>query len=122
MNRETDNTICSPPFRSAGQAGVNLRAERDTCRPAPATQFRASRPGQPAETLVYQNINGPWDMAMRASSGHAALFVSNALSRPAGAGTAPPPTGLCTVVRASITLTAGAKPHALWNFYYKASP
>jgi len=42
--------------------------------------------GKPVETWVNKNINGPWDMAMQASPGHAALFVSNVLSRSAAAG------------------------------------
>jgi hypothetical protein len=66
--------------------------------------------GKPAETWVNQNLNGPWDMTMHAGSGHAALFISNVLSRPAGPGSGPPATGLCTVVRADITLASGAKP------------
>jgi hypothetical protein len=66
--------------------------------------------GQPAETWVSQDINGPWDMTMHVQSGHASLFVSNALSRPAGSSAAAPPTGRCTVVRADITLASGAKP------------
>jgi len=46
--------------------------------------------GKPAETWVNQDINGPWDMTMRAQAGHAALFISNVLTRPASAGSAPP--------------------------------
>jgi hypothetical protein len=66
--------------------------------------------GKPAETWHSPDINGPWDMALHAQQGHAALFVSSVLSRPASAGGAPPATGLCAVVRADITLTPGAKP------------
>jgi hypothetical protein len=66
--------------------------------------------GTPVETWVDQNINGPWDMTMRTQAGHVALFVSNVLSRPAGAGTVPPPAGLCTVVRVNVTLAPGAPP------------
>jgi len=66
--------------------------------------------GTPVETWASRDINGPWDMTMRAQSGHAALFVSNVLARPASARLAPPQTGLCTVVRLDITLAAGARP------------
>jgi hypothetical protein len=66
--------------------------------------------GAPVETWVSQDINGPWDMTMRAEPGHAALFVSNVLSRPASRGSAPPPAGLCTVVRVDVTLAAGTRP------------
>ncbi len=66
--------------------------------------------GTPVETWVNQDINGPWDMTMQARSGHAALFVSNVLSRSAGGGAVPPPAGLCTVVRIDVTLAAGAPP------------
>jgi hypothetical protein len=66
--------------------------------------------GAPAGTWVSQDINGPWDMTMRAESGHAALFVSNVLSRPGSPDSAPPPAGLCTVVRVNLTLAPGTRP------------
>jgi hypothetical protein len=66
--------------------------------------------GTPVETWVNKNINGPWDMAMRAGSGHAALFVSNVLSRPGGRHSVTPPSGLCTVVRVNVSLTPGTRP------------
>jgi hypothetical protein len=65
--------------------------------------------GLPAETWVSQDINGPWDMTMRAEPGHAALFVSNVLTRSAAARSAPR-AGLCTVVRLDIALAPGARP------------
>jgi hypothetical protein len=66
--------------------------------------------GTPVQTWVSRDINGPWDMTARAARGHAALFVSNVLSRPAGARTVPPQAGLCTVVRLDIALVPGARP------------
>jgi hypothetical protein len=66
--------------------------------------------GKPVETWVNKNINGPWDMTMRAGSGHAALFVSNVLSRSGGQRTAPPRSGLCTVVRVDVALAPGTRP------------
>jgi hypothetical protein len=66
--------------------------------------------GAPAATWVSQDINGPWDMAMRADSSHAALFVSNVLSRAGSHHSVPPPAGLCTVVRVNISLAAGRQP------------
>jgi hypothetical protein len=66
--------------------------------------------GAPAETWVSPDINGPWDMTIRAESGHAALFVSNVLSRTGSHGSAPPPAGLCTVVRVNVTLAPGTRP------------
>jgi len=66
--------------------------------------------GKPAETWINKNINGPWDMTMRAEPGHAALFVSNALSRASGPHSAPPPSGMCTVVRLDVSLASGSRP------------
>lgn len=66
--------------------------------------------GTPAETWVSQDLNGPWDMTMRAGPGHAALFVSNVLNRTGRAGSAPPKTGLCNVVRVNIALAPGTRP------------
>jgi len=66
--------------------------------------------GTPVETWVNRDINGPWDMTMRAQAGHASLFVSNALSRPASRNPVPPPAGLCTVVRLDVALARGARP------------
>jgi len=66
--------------------------------------------GKPAETWINKNINGPWDMTMRAEPGHAALFVSNALSRASRPHSAPPPSGMCTVVRLDVSLASGSRP------------
>jgi hypothetical protein len=66
--------------------------------------------GAPVETWVSQDINGPWDMTMRAGATHAALFVSNVLSRAGSANSAPPKAGLCTVVRVDIALAPGTRP------------
>jgi hypothetical protein len=66
--------------------------------------------GTPVETWVSPDINGPWDMTMRAQPGHASLFVSNVLARPGSGRSTPPQTGLCTVVRVNITLAPGARP------------
>ena len=66
--------------------------------------------GKPAETWVSKDINGPWDMTMRAGHGHAALFVSNVLSRAGGPHSVPPASGICTVVRVNVSLSPGARP------------
>ena len=66
--------------------------------------------GRPVETWVSRDISGPWDMTARATAGHAALFVSNVLARSGGAHSAPPPAGLCTVVRLDIALAPGPRP------------
>jgi hypothetical protein len=66
--------------------------------------------GAPVETWVSKDINGPWDMAMRAEPGQAALFVSNALSRTGSHNAMPPPSGLCTVVRVDVSLASGTRP------------
>ena len=57
-----------------------------------------------------KDINGPWDMTMRAGHGHAALFVSNVLSRAGGPHSVPPASGICTVVRVNVSLSPGARP------------
>jgi hypothetical protein len=66
--------------------------------------------GAPVETWVSPNLDGPWDMTMSATSGHAALFVSDVLSPSPDGGPAPEVTGLCNVVRVNITLAPGAMP------------
>jgi hypothetical protein len=66
--------------------------------------------GKPVETWTNTIINGPWDMTMRAESGHASLFISNVLSRAGGPHSPPPPSGECTVVRLDISLAAGSRP------------
>jgi hypothetical protein len=66
--------------------------------------------GAPVETWASPDINGPWDMTMRAEPGHAALFVSNVLSRTGSRGSAPPPAGLCTVVRVNVALAPDTRP------------
>ena len=65
--------------------------------------------GDAAETWSNQNISGPWDMTTVATREGADLFVANALSRPKGLKTTPP-SGLCTVVRIKVSLTAGQMP------------
>jgi hypothetical protein len=65
--------------------------------------------GKPVETWSNQDINGPWDMTEATTSAGADLFVSNALSRPAGVqGT--PQSGNCAVVRIDVSLPAGKLP------------
>jgi hypothetical protein len=66
--------------------------------------------GKPVETWVNKDINGPWDMTMRAGPGHADLFVSDVLSRTGGPTSVPPPTGLCDVVRLDVSLAPGTRP------------
>jgi hypothetical protein len=66
--------------------------------------------GRPVETWVSKNINGPWDMTMQAGSGHAALFVSNVLSRTGSGRSVPAPSGQCTVVRVNVALAPGTRP------------
>jgi hypothetical protein len=66
--------------------------------------------GRPVETWVSKDINGPWDMTMQAGSGHAALFVSNVLSRTGSGRSVPAPSGQCTVVRVNVSLAPGTRP------------
>jgi hypothetical protein len=66
--------------------------------------------GTPAATWVNQDINGPWDMTMRAGPGHAELFLSDVLSRAGGPDSVPPPSGLCDVVRLDVSLAPGTAP------------
>ena len=49
-------------------------------------------------------------MTMQATASGADLFLANVLSRPAGASSAPPPAGLCTVVRIDVALHDGQQP------------
>ncbi len=68
--------------------------------------------GRPVATWTSPDISGPWDMTLAPSTSTttATLYVSNALTRPAGA-TGTPTSGQCTVVRLDITLPpAGAVP------------
>jgi hypothetical protein len=65
--------------------------------------------GTPVETWSNQNINGPWDMTEVDTKSGADLFVSNALSRPAGLQDTPQ-SGMCSVVRISVSLAAGKMP------------
>ena len=65
--------------------------------------------GAPVETWSSQDINGPWDMTEMATKSGADLFVSNALSRPAGLQDTPQ-SGLCSVTRISVSLKAGKLP------------
>jgi hypothetical protein len=68
-----------------------------------------SSAGAPVETLSNQNINGPWDMTEVPTKSGADLFVSNALSRPAGLKVTPQ-SGNCSVVRVNLALPAGKPP------------
>jgi len=65
--------------------------------------------GKPVETWSNQNINGPWDMTEVNTSSGADLFVSNALSRPAGLKDTPQ-SGTCTVARIDVSLSPGQLP------------
>jgi hypothetical protein len=65
--------------------------------------------GMPVETWTNANINGPWDMTAATTASGAQLFLSNDLSRPA-ADMSTPPSGLCTVVRIDVTLSAASPP------------
>jgi hypothetical protein len=65
--------------------------------------------GTPVETWTNQDINGPWDMTEVNTSAGADLFVSNALSRPAGLKDTPQ-SGTCTVTRIDISLSPGRVP------------
>jgi hypothetical protein len=65
--------------------------------------------GTPVETWSNQDINGPWDMTEATTGSGADLFVSTALSRPAGLQDTPQ-SGLCSVVRLEISLPAGKPP------------
>jgi hypothetical protein len=65
--------------------------------------------GKPVETWSNQDINGPWDMTEITTSSGADLFVSNALSRPAGLQDTPQ-SGNCSVARLNISLPAGKLP------------
>jgi hypothetical protein len=65
--------------------------------------------GRPVETWSNQDINGPWDMTETATGSGADLFISNALSRPAGLkGTSQ--SGACSVVRVNVSIAAGKVP------------
>ncbi|HTP14808.1 MAG TPA: hypothetical protein VMK13_03100 [Streptosporangiaceae bacterium] len=66
--------------------------------------------GNVVTTWSNPDINGPWDMTMQATASGADLFLANVLSRPAGASSAPPPAGLCTVVRIDVALHDGQQP------------
>jgi len=65
--------------------------------------------GKVVETWTNQTINGPWDMTASVHGGTAALFVSNALSRPAGS-KGLRKSGPCDVTRIDVTLGHGV-PH-----------
>jgi hypothetical protein len=65
--------------------------------------------GTAVESWSNQDINGPWDMAEATTAGGARLFVSNALSRPAGLQDTPA-SGLCSVVRLDVSIPAGKAP------------
>ena len=61
--------------------------------------------GTPVETWTNQQINGPWDLTAEAASGHASLFVTDVLTRPATATGVPAQTGLCDVSRIDVSLS-----------------
>jgi hypothetical protein len=65
--------------------------------------------GTLVETLSNQQINGPWDMTEVTTKSGADLFVSNALSRPAGLRDTPR-SGMCPATRVSVSLPAGKLP------------
>ena len=65
--------------------------------------------GAPVETWSNQNINGPWDMTEVNTASGADLFVSNALSRPAGLKDTPE-SGTCTVARIEVSISPGQLP------------
>jgi len=65
--------------------------------------------GKPVETWSNQYINGPWDMTEATTSSGADLFVSNALSRPAGLQDTPA-SGMCAVIRLDVSLPVGKLP------------
>ncbi len=65
--------------------------------------------GRPVETWTSPDINGPWDMTETTTGSGADLFVSNALSRPAGLQDTPQ-SGTCTVVRVDVSISAGKAP------------
>ena len=62
--------------------------------------------GSVVATWTNPNINGPWDLTSAVRGSHAAIFVSNSLTRPVGA-TNLPTTGTCTIVRLDVTLGSG---------------
>jgi hypothetical protein len=63
--------------------------------------------GAVAETWTNVAINGPRDLTTSVRGSSAAIFVANALSRPAG-NRPLPATGPCTVSRINVTLGSGA--------------
>lgn len=82
--------------------------------------------GQPVTSWSGPNINGPWDMTEVPTLSGAALFVSNALSRPDGVQDTPS-SGQCTVVRIDVSLPHGSVPKMTSStvvgagFYWKAN-
>jgi hypothetical protein len=67
--------------------------------------------GTPVATWTNPNINGPWDLTTHTTATGVAVFVANALSRPATPGQlVTPPKGVCTVVRLDVTLPASGTP------------
>jgi hypothetical protein len=68
-----------------------------------------SSAGTPVETWSNQNINGPWDMTEVSTASGADLFVSNALSRPAGLKDTPE-SGTCTVARIEVSISPKQPP------------
>jgi hypothetical protein len=66
--------------------------------------------GAVVETWTNANINGPWDMTETTTASGVDLFVANVLSRPPGTSTTPASGDASTIVRMSVSLSAGALP------------
>jgi hypothetical protein len=66
--------------------------------------------GAVVETWTNANINGPWDMTETSTSTGADLFVANVMTRPTGTSATPKSGNASTIVRISVTLSAGAAP------------
>jgi hypothetical protein len=66
--------------------------------------------GTPVKTFTNSHIVGPWDMAVRASSTSAQVFVSNALGGNTSTKGGVPVAGKCTVVRLSLGLGGTSAP------------
>jgi hypothetical protein len=66
--------------------------------------------GAVVETWTNANINGPWDMTEATTGAGADLFIANVLSRPLGTSVTPQSGDASTIVRISVSLSAGAAP------------
>jgi hypothetical protein len=69
-----------------------------------------SSQGKPVETLTNKQISGPWDMATKASSTKATLFVSNGMTGTTKMLHGTPFSGKCTVARLTLAVRAGQPP------------